>query len=60
MVAKGRGAIAGRIKCAKKLVAAKADLKVENAGGLMPYQIVTGDDEAESPATQELCKLLTP
>ena len=60
MVARGKGTIANRLKCAKKLVAASADLRVKNAGGKMAYEVVTGDEAADPAATQELCKLLTP
>jgi len=59
MLAKGRGPIEGRIKCAKKLLAAGCDLTVKNNGDLLAFECVSGEG-CSKVQLDELTKLLTP
>merc|ERR1712224_171924 len=49
--------IAKRLECTRLLVAAGADLRATNRGGVMPHQSVTGKDPTD---VESMRKLLTP
>jgi len=55
MANSNRGSDFARLECAKKLIAAGADIKLANDAGIMPFQMVDDGDELA-----EIRKVLTP